>query len=471
MIETKFIDNFSEINALLPEWRELARRSGSELPFHQMELPLEWWRHFGSHTGQDFGRMRGRNFWGNQSWIEKFGLLIATAEAQIVGLAPLVTIRIQISGLAEPVRMLALAGDSVLMAYQDLLTAPENRDQIVAQLITALVEQTGHDLLFLGNLPEDSPHLASLRAHLAAYRNDGWAGGETINRRRGGMQPWTMAAIAHAGSKLLELVTEEEIHASLAQFLEKLAVLKPESLLFPRTRVNLELQISTLIDRIAETPQNREWLEEIKKLLNPEAIPYPKLQLPSDRDQYLQSLSKDTRRYFRRYGARFLEAGGSFEKISAGDITSQDLDDYLNLHARRWQAESAAVNDLSMDFHRDLGLALAGQDYFTLFFARFNGKRIAAHSCFDIGKRREGYFTGRDPDFEELRASRLLYLETILDAIDHGFTTYDLGYGGDAYKLSFANIIAHVHHFILAPAHKIPDLDKVFPKYEYVAFN
>jgi hypothetical protein len=65
----------------------------------------------------------------------------------------------------------------------------------------------------------------------------------------------------------------------------------------------------------------------------------------------------------------------------------------------------------------------------------------------------------------------LLYLETILDAIDCGFSVYDLGYGGDTYKMSFANATARVSHFILAQNGQMPNLEKLFPKYEYVTLE
>ncbi|NOY60722.1 MAG: GNAT family N-acetyltransferase, partial [Calditrichaeota bacterium] len=200
-------------------------------------------------------------------------------------------------------------------------------------------------------------------------------------------------------------------------------------------------------------------------------IVYPYLKLPGGVDAYLGSLSKGTRRYFRRYKKQFIEQGGSFEKLTGGQITEKDVQDYLDLHFQRWHEESAALNDVTRAFHLESSLKMAGLNQFTLFFAKHNGARIAAHSCFDIGKRREGYFTGREPEKEELRAGRLLYMETILDAIEEGFTEYNFGYGGDSYKLSFTDTVGKTVHFLLAAKGNMPNLEKLYPKYELLHLN
>ena len=134
----------------------------------------------------------------------------------------------------------------------------------------------------------------------------------------------------------------------------------------------------------------------------------------------------------------------------------------------RWGKDSVSLNDASQEFHRELSIALAKDSQFSLFFATYKNARIASHSCIDVYNRREGYYTGRDPSLDELRAGRLLYMETILDAIQQGFSIYDLGYGGDEYKLSFTNTTKHASHLLLAPNGHMLDLQKLFPKFEYV---
>jgi len=184
---------------------------------------------------------------------------------------------------------------------------------------------------------------------------------------------------------------------------------------------------------------------------------------------FLMSLSKETRRFYRRYRRRFLEQGGYFEKLGSEEITELDINDYLSLHIACWGDESTAINDLTADFHRDFSVNAAMLGYLTLFFARVQKRRIAAHVCFDFLTRREGYYTGRDPKFSELRAGRLLYLETIYDAIDNGFRIYDLGAGGDEYKQSFSNNNATTHNFVLKVSTVDINLNQIFNGFEFMS--
>lgn len=474
MIKTRVVHDPEEMAALIPACNTLAGLAESALPFHQISVPLLWWKHFGGEANLDFGQRRGRNFWGVQSWVEEFHLLVAEEGEMLYGVAPLVSILAKISRKEEAIRLLSFAGDSVLIAYQDILASPTNRYAVLNALFEAIAKmaEENHALLFLGNIPENSPNLPHLRAILSRYLRDSRCGGETINRCRGGMQPWTIGRLLlHCKVLQEKLDSQHAVQPDLAEFIVKLEKLEPEMLLLAGTRMPLQEKLQTILTHLKNEVEVETELTAIAELLNPRVIPYPYLKLPKDRDAYLKTLSKETRRYFRRYKARFTEEGGYFEKISPDAITSQDIDDYLHLHALRWQSNSAAVNDLTIDFHRDLATTMAKSGHFHLFFANHRGRRVAAHSCFDINTRREGYFTGRDPAAEELRAGRLLYMETILDAIDHGFAIYDLGYGGDEYKLSFTDTVMTVSHFLLVPPRRMPNLEKLFPKYEYVSLE
>jgi hypothetical protein len=471
MIKTRVVHHAQEIQALLPHCNELMRRANGCLPFHRLEVPLLWWKHFGGNASLDFGQRRGRNFLGAQSWVKELHLLVAEEEGALCGVVPLVSTLVKMAGMKEKIRVLSFAGDSVLIAYQDFLVLPGSRPAAVNALFDAMLAlaQQKHDVLFLGYIPEDSPNLPPLRERLAQCLQNGWRGGETLNRRRGGVQPWTIASFLYQCKALREKL--DQAHAAqprLEEMIARLAELKPEMLLFPKTRLGMENTLREILLQIKDETHAGKELAAISELLNPAAIPYPYVKLPKNREAYFKQLSHDTRRYFRRYGERFREKGGQFEKITRPALTNQDIDDYLHLHSLRWQSDSAAVNDRSVEFHRDLAFTLSEADSFCLWFARHDGRRVATHSCLDTHPRREGYFTGRDPVSEELRAGRLLYLETILDAIDQGFSVYDLGYGGDAYKMSFADSIASVHHIVLSSAGKTIDLEKLFPKYEYI---
>jgi len=122
--------------------------------------------------------------------------------------------------------------------------------------------------------------------------------------------------------------------------------------------------------------------------------------------------------------------------------------------------------DDSYAFHVDMVTAMAGEGLFSLFFARFAGKRVAVLSSFDIHPRRECYFTGMDPEYRETRAGRLLWLHSIYDAIDHGYETYDLGPGDFGYKMSLATGEARSHNFLVTGNNSPLDLNSIFAGYE-----
>ena len=473
MITTRIINDDQEIAALLPECKTLARNAGG-LPFHQIDVPLLWWKHFNSLDGADFASKRNRNFFGLQSWVEAFHLVIAEKENEICGLVPLVSTAVKISAHDPNVRILSFAGDSVLIAYQDMLVRLDDREAIVEALFQAILNlaRGTHDVLFLGNIPESSPNLPLYRKLLPSYLNEGLDGGETINRRRGGVQPWTIDAFRYHFKSLLEKVgSQHPAYGAVVEQTSELENSTSDRLLFPQTRQRMENRIKEILSGLANNEQAAGTISAISEQLSPSAIQYPYIKLPQSNEAYLNSLSKETRRYFRRYKARFLENGGGFEKVVAEEVTSRDIDDYLALHQMRWGRDSVSLNDTSLEFHRELSMALAKAGQFSLFFATDKNARIACHSCIDILDRREGYYTGRDPALEELRAGRLLYMETILDAIAQGFSIYDLGYGGDEYKLSFTEATAHVSHLVLAPTGHMPDLQKLFPRFEYVSLE
>jgi len=468
MVATKILNKIHEIEPLVSECNDLATGSECFLSFNLIEQSLIWWKHFRQHDELAFGQLRGRNFYGVQSSVNEFHLVIAEENGNICGVVPLVSMTVKLGGGEGTVRILSFASDSVLCAYCDFLVSPTNRHPIINELFQTILDLTlrEHDILFLGYIPDNSPNLPYLRDFLAKCLNAGWQGGFVPNRRRGGVQPWTIGAITnHCKNLLIKLNPSQP---ELAELTSDLINFKKAKLLFPKTRVVLQKKIESVLGFLPDEDDVRREKDAILEQLAPALIKYPYIKLPKNRETYLSSLSKETRRYFRRYGKRFKESGGFFEKILPEKITNEDLDDYLNLHSQKWQDDSAAVNKSTIEFHRELGMTMARSGHFCLFFAKIDGRRIAAHSCFDLNGRREGYFTGRDPSRDELRAGRLLYMETILDAIEQGFSIYDLGYGGDAYKMSFTDTFSAVNNLILAPGEKMPTLQKVFPKYEYI---
>ena len=444
-------------------------RAGSRLAFHRPELPTTWWKHFNSCGGEPFSRRRGRNFLGAQSWLTDFHYVVAREGDEILGAVPVASYSLRLPDRQSRFRMLALAGDSVLAPYQDFLVVPSREEEAMHGLVHGCIQlmRAGHEMTFLGYIPEGSPSIAVMDRMLAGLRGTvSWR--KCTTSRKGGVHPWTLEPAREvvrglerkigAGSPLYD-----EVH----QIAEDLARCTSETLLFPRNRMEIEQRLRELMVRHGRAHDCRDEMESLGRLLAPSPIAYPYIDLPGSREGYLDGLGKKTRFNFRYYRKKLLDDGGHVEKVPSSSVSADDISDYLDLHMKRWGTRSVAISDRTRAFHVDLCSRAAQKGFLTLFFVRSGDRRIAAHACFDIRGRREAYFTGMDPDYERTSAGMVLFMETILDAIDSGFSRYELGYGGDEYKFRFTGTAARsCSYFIADKGFSMPDLDRIFLGYE-----
>ena len=471
MLKTRIITDRREIEKLIPRCIDLARKAEANIPFHYMHMPILWWRHFNNADGSLFGQKRGKNFLGLQSRLNKIYLLTVTNNKVLCGAAPLVSYALKLPDEEDACRMLAFAGDYIAATCQDFLVLPEKRCEIIQSIMSNLIDSFGldHDLLSFGYIPDFSKNIPYIRQYMSKNQNNNINYLEMTTARRGGVWPWTIVSLSKVCNSILKKVDGNHIvFQELRRLSDKLAKCTSLSLLFPRNRTAILEDLSTILPNISDDKNLQQDVETIKYCLNPATITYPYINLPPDRDTYWQSLSKSKRYYFRRYLRRFQESGGEFEKITADAVTEEDIDECIRLHLLRWGKDSAAVCGVADAFHRDLGMAMAKENMFTIFFATLNGKRIAAHTCFDIGHRREFYLPGRNPKYDSTRAGSLLVMETILDAIDHGFTVYDLGVVGFSYKMDFTKSVYTTRNFFVYKNGFQPDLNKIFNGFEFM---
>jgi hypothetical protein len=471
MLHTRIVEDMEGIRGFIAPARELAEAAESTLPFHQLEIPIAWWTHFHGTDGKDFGSKRGRNFHGTKTVLQKPVFAAAEEDGRLLGLAPMVLSQVSLRGSKEPMSLLSFSADSVIVFFQDLLTHPEKRQAVVDALVETLAAyaEANDALLFLGHIPEDSANVPCLDKAWAALKGRGWHGGVAINRFRGGVYPWTIPKLVSGLERLRKTLGDADADTpALDEMLLRLEKQGPTLLNFNATRVALEKAVLDLLAHLQNREATREAGAAMAAAIAEDFISYPYLPLAGNREDYFEALSSSKRYYFRRYRRKFEELGGAFENLAPGQITAADIEDYLQLHLLRWGNDSVAVNTHTLPFHREICLQAARNGTFRLFFARHGGKRIAAHVCFDIGKRREYFFSGRDPAEEELRAGKLMVMETILDAHDKGMRIYDFGYGGDEYKADFTRIARRVRSYFLARRESLLDLENLFPKYEYM---
>jgi hypothetical protein len=388
--------------------------------------------------------------------------------ADLTGAVPLIEYAVKIPGEKGTIRRVITFPGDFFISYQDLNVAHHLRTESVKALLNSIAEMLdSHDLAILQHIREDSPNLQALCQCMHDLSEKGFRCYTALTGRRGGVRPWTVNSIASCLRQLSDRVKDSLRKDEIRELVADLETCSPMSLLFPSTRNTLEGRIGDVVEWREQDKALEKPLEALKALLSDLPLLYPYISLPSDKKAYMTTMSRETRRYFRRYGSEYESQGGRFEKITSSRIRDQDIEDYLNLHGLRWGDSSISIrNEATYRFHWDLCRRLASQGCFTLFFALYEGRRIATHSCIDILGRREGYMTGRDPSCDKTRASRLLYLETIIDAIGHGFHTYDLGLGWYGYKESFTRTNTRTLNFFIAPNTSPIDYAKLYVGYE-----
>ena len=467
-MQVKIISNFKDIRPNISRCKELAHKVKSDIPFHYMHMPFQWWKHFNNTDGTIFGQKRGRNFLGLQSRLSTFYLLTVEDDNVLSGVVPLVSYNLKLPDEEDICRVLAFAGDYITVTCQDFLVIPNKRSEVMQSILSKMIDFFGldHDLLFFGFIPDFSENIPCIRQYMSNNQNNSINYLEMTTARRGGVWPWTIASLGKCFKSILKKIGKDhKFFQDILTLSEKLTKCSPPSLLFPKNRRAILEDISTILPNISNEKNLEQDVEMIKSCLNTATITYPYIHLPPDREAYWQSLSKSKRYYFRRYLQRFQKSGGRFEKIAADAVTEEDISDCIRLHLMRWGKDSVAVCGVADAFQRDVGMAMAKENMFTIFFATLNGERIAAHTCFDIVHRREFYLPGRNPEHENTRAGSLLVMETILDAIDHGFTMYDLGVEGFPYKMDFTKSVYTTRNFFIYKNGFQPDLNKIFNSY------
>lgn len=468
VLETNILTEKNHIEQILPACTDLINETGSVLPFCNIFLPLVWWNYFNNLDDSFFGKKRGRNHLGSYSKLKKIIVITVESDNKLLGVTPLFSYSVKIPGVKKDINTLSFAVDSALIPYQDFLITSSMREEVINTLLDRIVEEVrvNYDILILDHIPEWSSNLNLLRNNL--QKNNEFQYHEFVTSRRGGLWPWTIEPLIINLKELGCLMKSDMGHYDAIQsIVGKLQNLTAEKLLFPGTRRPFENEIRETLAQMDNKVDHIKEYREIKKLLDNYPIKYPNIELPAERESYTESLNKTTRRFFNRYRRKFMEQGGRFLKIDSKNITTKDINDYISLHLLRWGDKSASFNNEKLyAFHFDICRTFADQGKFTLFFALYNEKRIAAQSCFDFFPRREGYFTGRDPEYDDLRAGRLLYMETINDAIDNHFKMYDLGYGEDSYKLQFTKSASKTINLILSGNQEFTDFDNMFVGYE-----
>jgi CelD/BcsL family acetyltransferase involved in cellulose biosynthesis len=162
------------------------------------------------------------------------------------------------------------------------------------------------------------------------------------------------------------------------------------------------------------------------------------LELPSNREELLNSFSKKQRANIRYARSRLERAGGgTFELANPGTL-SRALEELFTLHGSRWQTagQPGVLHDPAVQqFHRLVAPALLPEGLLRLYQLRVGQRTIAATYSLFFRDTAYCYIQGFDPEFAELSPGTLLMFHVIEDAVHHGLSRFDFLRGEEAYKL------------------------------------
>jgi CelD/BcsL family acetyltransferase involved in cellulose biosynthesis len=184
----------------------------------------------------------------------------------------------------------------------------------------------------------------------------------------------------------------------------------------------------------------------------------------ADLDGYLATLGKKERHEIRRK-VRRAEGVGPVELVESDD-PGADLDDFIDLHQRRWGDDglfpATKGGDQSRVFIRRLfelfGQRAAAADAgprdpsVHLAFLTVGGRRIGAAVFFETPGALLYYNAGIDPDARDLSPGVVLLERLVRRAIERGKCRVDLMRGDEAYKYEWGAVDEPIQRLLVRRA-------------------
>ena len=177
--------------------------------------------------------------------------------------------------------------------------------------------------------------------------------------------------------------------------------------------------------------------------------------LPGSFDDFLGLLGRSGRKAYRRRLKRFMEhEGARISHISAPDEIASELDQFIDMHTRQWNAEGRLghFGDWSgaVEFHRDLAVSMAAKGQCCLLRLDCGGAPVAYQYAFISGTTASTVLIAREdePALRNLSLGTIAYFEFIRYAIEHGVRTLDDGIGSYDYKTELGGTREILQHAV-----------------------
>jgi len=162
-----------------------------------------------------------------------------------------------------------------------------------------------------------------------------------------------------------------------------------------------------------------------------------RLYLPDCWEDYLKSLSKNTRRQLRKL-ERFAESG-RFRcwGVRMPEETHRYFDLLMELHQRRQHSlgnPGSFASARFTQFHRDIASRWVAERRAYLCFVDIDGVPVAAEYGFRVGKACFLYLAGMEPSYLEYSPGKLKHVVLLKEAIKSGIAVFDFLRGDETYK-------------------------------------
>jgi CelD/BcsL family acetyltransferase involved in cellulose biosynthesis len=180
----------------------------------------------------------------------------------------------------------------------------------------------------------------------------------------------------------------------------------------------------------------------------------PVIALPSgiDFDGYLGTLGKKERHEIRRKVRRAESAGEIRLETSAAPLS--DLDDFIELHQRRWGTDGlfppTPGGDCSRRFFRHLFRHFGPDGAAKLTRLTIGGRLVASGIHFDDGERIGYYNAGVDPDARDLSPGVVMVACYVQDAIRSGRRAIDFLRGNESYKYEWGAVDEPIQRLLVS---------------------
>jgi CelD/BcsL family acetyltransferase involved in cellulose biosynthesis len=145
-VRVRPIERFDGLEALAGEWNALAERAQTSTIFQTYEFHASWWTACAANA-------RPR-------------VLVAEADGRVLGIAPLVLVEASLFGTKR--RVLQFIG-ARSFDYTDFI-APADRGDVLAALVAATIAQSDYDVLYLRDIPSESPSIGMLETLAGEHR-------------------------------------------------------------------------------------------------------------------------------------------------------------------------------------------------------------------------------------------------------------------------------------------------------------